>query len=191
MNATLTRKKQQQPTIDGDALDALEQDARRRIEALTADRARLSLDALTGEDERQELADIERQLAAAHGELERVGLAREESGRRERETRERAERDAREQAAKRAEKLHGEVAKSARALDEDMRTFARHLAAHHALLVRLSAELGAAGERRDVRLDPSRVQAALAHHLGQAGAAGKVELGLVARPGPLVPRGEA
>lgn len=164
-----------QPEREPDPLDLIEQDARGRIARLEDDRGRLSLDALdehAREDVRLELANVESELVAARAELERVGLARGERGRRDAEARESAERDAGAAALVEAAKLAKQLAAQARAVDAAAKKYAAEAASFAALHERHHDSLVVAREREPGRGGaPSAVLAgALDFHLRDVGA---------------------
>ena len=108
-------------------LDALETSARANVQRLEETVARLSLDAVKDPAVREELVDCESQLTEAERELERLGLARGEQGRRDQEAAEQAEAGRRDAALQRAQELQSEREKAARATDSALRKFAHAL----------------------------------------------------------------
>jgi hypothetical protein len=183
--ATATVNKQEQSPD----LDAIEEDARRRIGELTEARGRLSLDAIGDEAARQELANVESELAAAEGELQRVELARTEFGRREQEAQHQVEEKRQRAAQRRADTLERELAKDAAAVDEGAQLFATALAAFIAREGELQRELRLAGNGPSVvHTSSSRFEAALKNALGNAGVPGAIDLPPTPGvPGPLAP----
>lgn len=114
-----------------DPLNPIAADAGRRLGELRAQRARLSLDAVSNPEgpEAQELASIEDEIASAERALERVERARAERDRRAVEAAEEAERKAREQAQSEADADTPKLIAEAKAIDKELLGAARRIAA--------------------------------------------------------------
>lgn len=123
-------EKEPEATRAPDPLDAIEADANAQILALTADRQRLSLDALDDDEAKAELNGIESRLSAAETELERIGFARAEAGRRAAEQQAKRDREARQGAERQARVLDTKARATAKQVDEAADAFAKVVAAH-------------------------------------------------------------
>ena len=110
-----------------ESVEALAADARRRIQELAEARQRLASDAISDEDARQELANVESELAAADAELERMSLARAEGERRDVEARERAEAKRRAAALECARTLQSQREAAALKVDRGAKALAEAL----------------------------------------------------------------
>jgi hypothetical protein len=145
-----------------DPLDAAEQDARSRIEALQRERQALALDSLTDDDARSALASVESELAETAAELERIALARIEAQRREAASRDHEQQEAIAAAMREAASLQGDREKAAARVDRTATAFAEALAAHHDLAARQARALGATGfPRREIEPAPWMLEGAL------------------------------
>jgi hypothetical protein len=113
------------PEPEVPTLDTMEADAHRRIVVLTEQRKRLSFDALTDEDVRLELSNVEAEIEAAETELERIALARVEEKRRE--PLEAAERRKVEKARQLADKMDPRVAALETKADAELAVAAKTL----------------------------------------------------------------
>jgi DNA repair exonuclease SbcCD ATPase subunit len=159
--------------------DALEGEVNAKLAALAEARQRLSLDALTDEDARLELANVEDENRAAEAELERLALARTESSRRDREAEEKVERELRQAAAARAAKVEAMLPKLAKKIDSTGAAFARALADYQSAFYSHQAERAAAAGapgRSGARLLASPFECALKHHLATADATALIDL---------------
>jgi hypothetical protein len=130
-------------------LDAIECDARQRIAELTKARARLARNVFTDESVRQELANVESELASAEAVLRYATLARSETDRGAREAAEQREAQARGKAAAQARKLHAKLVEVARAFDGAADELAAKMVEFHSLAERRAKLLHAAGLSRD------------------------------------------
>jgi hypothetical protein len=182
--ATATAVRQENEVID---LDVLEGDARRRIGELMEVRQRLSLDALTDEDAQRELANVESELAATEGELQRVDLARTESGRRVQEAEREAEAKRQAAAERRVAKLKPEVLKAEQAVDAAFAAAGGAVASFLGVQGELLQAAGGRGQAGN-DLTPSRLEGSLHHHFAAAGVPPRLlDLGPTRTSGPLAP----
>jgi hypothetical protein len=156
-----------------DPLDTLGTEIEARIEALTAERQRLSLDALTDDGKARELADVEAALAGADVDLQRLTIARTETARREQAEREQADHDRVQAASDRAAELGAERQKVEARLQRDARTFAGSVAALHVVAGQQAAALTQANHPNAYQTtipSPGALQRMLAQALRDAGA---------------------
>lgn len=141
-----------QPAVEVAALgddapgDPIADEARCRIAELTVERQRLSLDALTDDKARTELASVEAELAGAEAELERAGLARTEAQRRDRKQVEQAERKAIAAAMQRADELQAERSVAWAKVEKSVSSFAQALGDHHRICGEQTRALATAGQ---------------------------------------------
>ena len=124
-------------------LDALERDAQERVTELRQQRQRIAPEALTDASAKQELLDVEVELAEAERAAGLVPLARAEGDRREAEAKERAESEHRDELKAELAKLDGECAPLAEACDR----------AIHAMVESMRALLAVWEERRQTRTE--------------------------------------
>jgi hypothetical protein len=134
-----------EPEPEVDKLDAIEADARRRIEELTEAKARLSLDAFEDEAVAQDLQSVESELSSAQNELVRLALARAERGRRVAGQAEQAERERVAKERHAADSLSPKIEAAIRAEGKSAAAFARAIAQRRALEARQTAHLLATG----------------------------------------------
>jgi Fic family protein len=179
--------KQQQASPD---LSMIEQDARRRIEELTEARQRLSLDAITDEDAKRELANVESEIAGAERLLEQTQLAADERQRRLREAEQAAAEKVRASVEHRAARLQPEVVKSERSVDLAFAAAAQAVASFLQTQGELDGALRETGGRGQTGHDltPSRLEGSLKHHFAAAGVPPRLlDLGPTRTSGPLAP----
>ena len=155
--------------LPSDPLDVGESEIRNRVAELQAERQRLAFDALNDPAKRQDLADCEAALAGADAELQHVGLARKEAGRREQAAHDLADQRAVEAALDRARELEGEALRAKAKVDKCLATFAEALADHYRICVEQVSALSAAG-RPGAMPSPTAIQATVAQALRAAGA---------------------
>jgi hypothetical protein len=133
-------------------LDAIEADAKHRIEALKEQRSRLAVDSLGGDTEvLAELDGVEEELGRAAGEIERIGLARAELARRQLEAEEQQRAEAQERAYTEARRLQVERDRVVKEFDKAAQRLAKTVADYEEICQRQQVALIAAGVRADLR----------------------------------------
>ena len=176
-------------TVEQVDLDAIERDCEHKIGELRKAVSRLSLDAMTDPEVRNELVGVERELAEVETERHRVDLARAEQERRDADARQKAL-DARQQAAYRAaQKLQPGREQAAAAVDEAAEEFVRRIADFTAVCRKQQAALIQAGQPQVANIARPRgflLEATLAKALTDARWAKTVGPGLWERL-PLIP----
>ncbi len=169
--------------------DAIEADARHRLETLREQRQRLAPEALTDADAKAEMLSLEDEMRAAERALDLVDVARGETGRREREQAEQAERERRENATESARKAEPGIAKRKAGIDRLLAAAAIETAALQAEQQQHVAFLAESGldpfNLRAHAFRPDDVERAIAHAFRGTG----VMRG-PGRVGPLAPERE-
>jgi len=176
-----------EPEVAPDELTLLATDAERRLVELREQQQRLSLDALTDEDARQELANVESEISAADAELARIPLAREERQRRDAEAQAQAEAEALSKARERERKLRRQLQEAGRRCDEAMAAAAEAIATYSDVFLTHHESAVASGERpwgRGGSPSPA-IAGAMRHHLARAGSGRMVNLADPAPERPL------
>jgi chromosome segregation ATPase len=140
-----------EPPSEPDAFSAPEAEIRERIGQLQSERQRLSLDSLSDDKARCEVATIEKQIAEAQAELSRVDLARAEQQRREQAERDAEEQQAVAEALKLADELGAERAKAAKTADRAAHQLGLALAQLHDVSARQGQALVRAGQLDNVQ----------------------------------------
>jgi hypothetical protein len=129
-----------------DGFTPAEADLTAQIARLEDERQRLSLDSISDDRARGKVADAEKRLAAAQVQLDRVQLARAESGRRVQQQRDDADRKAKQAARDRADALGHERARVEVKVAKAAGAYAADVAELHAVAQRQGQALTAAGD---------------------------------------------
>lgn len=159
-------------TVDFDALEVATQE---NIGQLREARQRLALDALGDEDAREELGNVERELADAEAELGRIALARVEDDRRAAAGRQVELDERRQRAFNRAREIQVRRQAAALGVDSAAAAFAHAIGEYASAVREQQAALTEAGRSpSSARLLPMLVEAAFALELGRAGVGGAI-----------------
>lgn len=157
--------------IEPHPLDAPMVEVGARIRELTDARAVLALDALSDQDAHERLVTVERDLAAAEAERDRLQLARHEAFRREHEQTLQAEQEAVRVALERTRHLQVERDQAEAKLAKAAADFGKALTFVHEIAADQTAALNAAGEQGwRVVPSPAATRATLTRALHSAGA---------------------
>jgi hypothetical protein len=163
------------PTEQSIDLDALRADAEKHLADLREQRARLSLDAISDTEVREELESVEAEIRDTEAELQRFELAADERSRREQEAREQAEAKARARAKREADDCERELDGLAVDFDKAAASFASVVVRYSAKFGQRQGHLIAAGlVPWGAGLQPGGLGAALRFALQHAGSDGGV-----------------
>ncbi len=139
-------------------LDGLERDAESKLAECEGHEARLALDALTDPKLAEELRGVQRERAAAEGQLRQAKMAREEIARREKQRGRDAAQAVRLAALREAQELQARKRAAAKAADTHARAYAKALADFASASGALKSALSRARQRppADFPGDPER-----------------------------------
>lgn len=157
-----------EPLVD---LDALERDCETKIGELCGAIGRLSLDALSDPEVRHELVDVERELAEAQQEIQRIHLARAEQERRDMEARQKALGARQAAAYKAARQLQPKRERAAEAVDAAAEVFISAISEYVTICHSQQAALVQAGQPQVANIARARgfaIEATFARALTEA-----------------------